>query len=190
MPLTGKPILLDKGMKKQNEHNLGRFDKYPTNTPIDMFIDNIMNNMDEFCSYVGQPKEVWNCMSVSPFIYPQSTGLSWHSDSISGNTSIYSGAYSFYIHPGWKDNWGGELMIQSPINNQPNSGNNTIKNMNRFSSRDRSFNSNYDGQYIMPNQNRFILLKSGTWHKINTVNKAAGNRVRVSLSGFFFKPEK
>ena len=154
---------------------LDRFLKYPSNTPLDHILDVILEESDTFIPWLGEAKIDWRCVSATPYIYPQGTALSWHTDSQKGGKT---GAYTFYIHPRWKSNWGGELLVsESDMSEavQP-----------RFD-RDRDDGLEKDGIFITPKPNRLVIIKGGTLHKIARVELAAGNNVRASVSGFFYE---
>jgi Rps23 Pro-64 3,4-dihydroxylase Tpa1-like proline 4-hydroxylase len=44
------------------------------------------------------------------------------------------------------------------------------------------------GTYLMPKPNRLVFLTSGVLHCIKKVERAAGNKVRGTIQGFFQDP--
>jgi Rps23 Pro-64 3,4-dihydroxylase Tpa1-like proline 4-hydroxylase len=123
----------------------------------------------------------WSKFSVSANIYPTGTSLSWHDD---GKAKI--GAYSFYIHPEWNVQWGGELMIADhcPIESTELDVNENSQCLYNKTENDFLLEIGM-GTYIFPKPNRLVILSSRTLHAIREVNSNAGDRARLSLQGFF-----
>jgi hypothetical protein len=193
-PLIGPVSVIQEGKHTLEDHQLKKVSVYPTNSPIDLVFDALKKHYDLIQPIVGVPGIHWNCLTATPYLYPVGTGLSWHSDNSSGSRQ-YSGAFSFYIHPKWKDNWGGELMVsdQNMVTGFPKNFEKDLKDKKQFPSRlqrDLDIPTGHNGQFFSSVPNRIIFVKGGTWHKINHVSLAAGNNVRTSIAGFFMVPKR
>ncbi len=147
---------------------------------------------------VGVYGDAWRRLSAQLYLYPMGTGLSWHGDS-----SVYSGAFTYYAHPEWNIDWGGELLISETMSTEVRKHAQKValldgsdENRNGLELVDVGPALNNDaqnkalgergcGDFIMPKRNRLVLLKGGVLHKINPVSVAAGNHARSSISGFF-----
>jgi hypothetical protein len=114
----------------------------------------------------------WTGFSLGTWIYRPGTGLGWHSD------TGWLASYIYYLHPVWRSNWGGELLVAdegaaAPVVSGGTSD--TAESVCRTG-----------GAFIYPRPNRLVLLRGGTLHCIKKVETAAGDSSRTSLSGFFF----
>ena len=147
---------------------------------------------------VGRYGDTWRRLSAKLYLYPMGTGLSWHGDS-----SVYSGAFTYYTHPEWNIDWGGELFVSETMSAEVRrheqkvallDGSDENTNGLELVSVDPALNNHAQntvlseagcGDYIFPKSNRLVLVRGGVLHKINPVSVAAGNHVRSSISGFF-----
>lgn len=173
--LAGKDLNLNSVTQKALKFD--RFSKYPSNTPLDAIINIILQHNEMFAAWIGKIKTDWHYFSANPCIYPQGTALSWHTDSQYGGKT---GAYTFYIHPEWKANWGGELLVSDAE---------VDRLSNAQFDRDRDNGLEKDGIFVTPRPNRLAIISGGTLHKIARVEPAAGNNVRASVTGFFYKTQ-
>lgn len=109
------------------------------------------------------------------FLYQQSSGLTWHSD------SRKSGGIVLYYHDKWHRRWGGELLVADP----------SLRLERRHGTASHETEASVaeseddDGYCIRALSNRLVVLRQGTAHKIAVVSPAAGAHVRRSLTGFF-----
>jgi len=119
-------------------------------------------------------------MTLAPWVYPVGSGLSLHQDG-----GRYSGAYTFFVHPDWKLQWGGGLIVLDPATD--------LRKQNDESSwlDDSEENSGIWepglGTVILPKPNRLVFLSPLAHHLMSRVDAAAGMRARVSIAGFFRK---
>lgn len=152
--------------------------QYPSGTPLDHVIRALLDNPD---SHAGLVADSWDRISARAYVYPQSTGLSWHVD----DHELYAGAFIYYAHPVWNAHWGGELLIAEL---DPEADELPIMAY-RFETEAYSEQllEMGCGSFIMPKPNRLVLL-AGAPHMIARVNPAAGHNVRASVSGFFLEP--
>ena len=104
--------------------------------------------------------------------YRAGAEIDWHID----YSSLAS--YSFYIHPEWQPNWGGNLLV---------SDHNTLDtkqhNGNVFDTNTNVMNPGF-GTYYAPLPNRLVIIKK-VFHKVERVDLAAGSNTRMSFTGFF-----
>ena len=105
---------------------------------------------------IGKEGEDWSGISLVPYQWQPGDRLIWHNDSIT-----YVGAFAYYCHKNWDENWGGQLLIEDP--------------------------SSGDGIFINPIPNRLSIIKGGTRHTVTPIAQGGG---RNSISGFFFKWNK
>jgi Rps23 Pro-64 3,4-dihydroxylase Tpa1-like proline 4-hydroxylase len=163
---------------------------FPFSNILDDFFLRIKKCTPSIGNVIGKKKIDWNYFTARSYIYPKNTGLSWHNDS-----SGYSAAYVYYIHPFWNSQWGGELLVGD---------NSTYKiqykrsNSKGMRNKILGFHLNNDleseqlmlngfGHYFQPKPNRIIFLKAGIHHTIKKVDEAAGSNLRCSIAGFFVK---
>jgi len=131
----------------------GSFYPHPIETGIDHVLEAVLGNTAKFAPWIGTK---WRTVTSRAFVYPQGTGLDWHDDG-----GQYTGAFSFYVHPSWQPQWGGELLIAL----------------------------GKGGEFSLPIPNRLVILKGNTPHKIARVSSSAGSNHRMSVSGFFAKAD-
>ena len=103
--------------------------------------------------------------SLMVHIYEPGSEISWHID----YSSVM--AYSFYVHPEWRSEWGGQLMFTASEDKTGNNGN-VIDHR-------QDVMSPGVGTYIEPLPNRLVLIDKKNFHKVNRVNHR-----RVSFTGF------
>jgi hypothetical protein len=173
---------------------------YPTHTAVDSVIDAIVAGLDGMAELVGKRGIDFGDISACVYLYPQGTGLSWHSDT----PRLYTGAYVFYVHPEWNCQWGGELFVADESSRGQDLDAGTAVALRREGTRlkpttvaippfldNKRENAELErvgvGQYIAPKPNRLVVIAGGNPHMINRVSPAAGDRVRCSISGFFHR---
>jgi hypothetical protein len=123
----------------------------------------------------------WSHIGFSCSLYPPGCGLGWHAD------QGHSAAFIYYVHPEWRDGWGGELLLEDASvgrsENKPVPG-----------SRHREFYGSVSqalqpgtgaGRYLAPLPNRLVVFRSGVRHTVKKVDPAAGDAFRAAISGFF-----
>jgi hypothetical protein len=75
---------------------------YPSATPLDAVLEAVMQQGD----FVGRPLVDWQSVGAATWLYPQGSGLSWHTDG-----RVHVGAFIYFAHPVWNCQWGGELLL-------------------------------------------------------------------------------
>lgn len=110
----------------------------------------------------------WKYSSVYA-AYPAGTKLGWHDD---GADRIC--AFTYYLDP-WSSDWGGELDL---VDCSPDAivQNGTLAQSITFAPHNLTS--------IIPRQNRLVVLRSPTIHRIRRVDQLAGTAVRLTISGF------
>jgi hypothetical protein len=173
---------------------------YPTHSGLDRVLETIANHLDDFAELVGKPGVAFNNISARTFLYPQGTGLSWHEDD-----TRYSGAFTFYAHPEWQSQWGGELFIADESSRAQGIGGEELISVTREAAgikatkvrippfldtarQDAVLGKLGMGRYIVPMPNRLVVIGGANPHMINKVSASAGDHVRCTIAGFFHCP--
>jgi len=136
----------------------------PTSTAHDAVIAAVTERASMIADLVGVPGKDWVGIVSKVYAYPSRAKAIWHTDA-----GPYSGAFVFYAHDAWDRNWGGQFLFGDA---QP--------------SKDASPN---EGQFLTPLPNRLVVIKAGTPHMVANVSEPAGARSRMSLAGFFVRPD-
>jgi hypothetical protein len=192
-PLQGETALVPAPPAAITDQGRATGPTHPTEGALECVAEAMLRMVPRVQAWVGTPEGDWAAFSVTPWIYPSGTGLSWHSDG-----ARYSGAYVFYAHPEWDAQWGGELLVadescrltySSHVDLPPWSREERLAY--RFDKREMSSHLSRCGmgRMVMAKPNRLVVLAGGNPHKIAKVDPAAGDRVRASISGFFLRPE-
>jgi len=164
--------------------------RYPTNTPIDLVLERLINDHPRFARWVGPAVAEWSVVTAVPWLYSAGSALSWHTDG-----AMYSGAYSFYVHPQWDPHWGGELVLahesarhQRELEVDPRGRPNEDQGQRFHRTRMAELVEDKGiGAYVVPKPNRLVVIGGGHPHKIARIDKTAGNHVRASIAGFFVR---
>jgi len=168
-PLVGAQVL----SRRRGESDTAP--AYPTQTALDILIERLLRERAAINQIVGAS---WSHFTLCPYIYPSASGLGWHTDGHS------QGAFIYYAHSKWSPHWGGELLVEYCERDCP-----TYSTSSRGIVANEALESalaNGLGYYFAPLPNRVIFLRGHTPHKIKAVDPAAGDNLRISLSGFFF----
>lgn len=173
-PLVGAEAVSE--LKSPDE----RAPAYPTNTALDVLFERLIAWRDDLAGIVGEHGKAWSRFTMCPYVYPVGAGLGWHTD------SHCAGAYIYYAHRDWGSHWGGELLVgYTDLDCEPcaMSSRSIIPNEKLESALRRGM-----GYYFAPTPNRLVVLRARTPHMIKRVDQAAGENLRLSLSGFFLPP--
>jgi hypothetical protein len=132
---------------------------------------------DARCSWFLSTCAGWKIFVLCPYIYPVGTALRWHTD------TDKVAACSYYAHPQWHPNWGGELLVDTS----------TLAPMAERDSQRLYYGldaapvlRSTEGRFVSPTPNRLSFIRGGAAHSINRVDMAAGEACRVSVNGFFY----
>jgi hypothetical protein len=136
----------------------------PTSTALDAVLAAIAERASMIADLVGADGEDWVGIVAKVYAYPCRAKAKWHTDA-----GPYTGAFVFYAHDAWDKNWGGQFL---------------------FGDEQRSKeDAPHDGQFVTPLPNRLVVIKAGTPHMVANVSELAGARSRLSLAGFFVRPD-
>ncbi len=160
---------------------------YPFNSIYDRFVDGVRSAALQLSDVVGAEGADWKYFSLTPFVYPKGSSLSMHND----GAGVYSGAYTFYLSPLWNLHWGGVLMVLAPETRVAHPWLEGRSHSNAFWL-DSTSEAQIDlypstGQFILPRPNRMVFIHPDLYHLVTPVTAQAGDRVRISLAGFFHK---
>lgn len=161
-------------------------DQFPMKTPLDALFDVMLETCIAHPDLCGVNPNDWDRLTVSSYIYPCGTRLSWH-----GDGGAYSGALTYYCHPRWSPHWGGELLVANTPHESyiPTLDYDVAPGVDH-SRLDAWLNAYGIGHMIIPKPNRLVLMKAGTCHMVNRVDSAAGDNLRMSVVGFTLVPQK
>ena len=172
---------------------------YPTRTAIDLLVAAFVAAEPLVAKLIGKQGPDWRTMALAPRLYERGSSLYWHRDS----PSVVTGSSTYYGHPEWNIQWGGELFIADPSSRSiPEDYGPTFmgpkevmgKGLVQLSSHldNREANSTLMeagvGSFVAPKPNRLVVMKTGNPHMINKVQPAAGDHVRASVTMFFIRP--
>lgn len=188
----------------ENEQDIKRAFKgtliYPTQLGIDLLIRRVIEQAPKFKDLIGSEGTDWASITAGTRLYERNSSLYWHRDSPISLT----GSCTYYGHPTWNIQWGGELYIADeiekpiPANYGPyiNPPVNVMGTQEKVSIPPHLDNKEANkilmesgmGHFVMPKPNRIVILKTGTPHMLTKVNSAAGDHVRASTTLFFKRP--
>ena len=161
--------------------------KAPFNSSMDWVHQAMYGLAKQLEDVVGKEGEDWNEISLTPYLYPAGTKISWHDD------CGYTGACIFYPHLEWSPHWGGELLVAKTPNQEEwdklvcgEQKGGLNDNMSREYIAPL-LNAYGMGMYVSPLPNRMVFTSGSVWHSINRVDQTAGDKVRCSVVGFFTK---
>jgi hypothetical protein len=189
-PLTGGDVLRSPILYSSfpEDIDMGPGCVYPSHTAMDLLLESLLAHLGIFEPWVGQEGQEWTTLTACSYLYPPGSGLSWHHD------RFYSGAYTFYAHPQWNSDWGGELMIADPACRNWSTPKVEVLGAEQRRSLPAALDNRAEserlmnpgvGSFVLPKPNRLVLLAGGVYHRINPVSPAAGHHLRCSVSGFF-----
>lgn len=172
---------------------------HPTGTAIDLLVQQIVSSGAELAPLVGLEGEDWRTLALAPRLYERGSSLHFHRDS----PSVVTGSCSFYAHPEWNVQWGGELFIahessrdipddHGPMMVSPKEvmGRGMTQIPGHLDNREvnEALLRSGMGHYVMPKPNRLVVMRTGNPHMINKVQAAAGDHVRASVTTFLIRP--
>ncbi len=178
--------------------NEGAF-AHPTGTALDLLADSFVKAGELYQKLVGREGNGWRTMAMAPRLYERGSGLYWHRDT----PSVVTGSCTYYAHPEWNIQWGGELFIAHPcaLNIPAQHGPSMIAPKEVMGRGMVQLSGHLDNQevnaalmeagmgyYVMPKPNRLVIMKTGNPHMISPVKAAAGDHVRASVTMFLIRP--
>lgn len=167
---------------------------YPTNTPFDLFIDNIRNTQPLVGHLSGREAQDWWHFSVTAWLYPHGTALSLHDD----GSGVYAGAYVYFLNPEWRPHWGGQLIVlDGDANDAIHKLSDEMGGMDFYKSKwlhanrmDEIAMEHGFGKCVFPKKNRIVFIANDAYHMVTRVNEQSGDNLRTSLAGFFNRKKK
>lgn len=159
---------------------------YRSGTPVDFFLALLKGlAVERLAEWVGPANDGWIALTATPYLHPPGVGMSWHADA-----RLYTGAFSFFVHPAWEPDFGGELLVAAKGTGAAWDNRAADPLSHRFPDHgDGAGQAAVDGRFFAPRPNRLVVLGRGVLHRVNRVSPLAGSRVRTALSGFFVDAE-
>ena len=172
---------------------------HPTGTGIDLLIEAFSASGARYEAVVGQEGRDWRTLAAAPRLYERNSSLYWHRDT----PSVVTGSCTYYAHPTWNIQWGGELFIAHPdalaiperngpsmISPKDVMGRGMVQLSGHLdnSEVDAALMEMGMGHYVMPKPNRLVVMRTGNPHMISKIQPAAGDHVRASVTMFLIRP--
>jgi Rps23 Pro-64 3,4-dihydroxylase Tpa1-like proline 4-hydroxylase len=162
---------------------------FPNGTDLGLFIEGVNRILPEVSCIVGREGIEWQKYSATQWIYQRGTGLSLHDDS----SNTYSGGYAFFLSKEWNLHWGGLLLVldrkTAVAVKEFRVGYGEYNYWAETWCNDKMetpliFEPGF-GQFILPKFNRIVFIKNDALHTVTSVSPSAGDRIRMSIAGFF-----
>lgn len=194
----GPDVYYGKVAQQVAASNEGAF-AHPTGTGLDLLVERFASVPELYEKLVGREGKDWRTIAMAPRLYERNSSLYWHRDT----PSVVTGTCTYYGHPEWNVQWGGELYVAHPsaLKIPERNGPSMIapkevmgRGMVQLSGHLDNSEVNEAlmeagmGYYIMPKPNRIAVMKTGNPHMISTVKAAAGDHVRASVTMFLIRP--
>ncbi|MFE0774903.1 2OG-Fe(II) oxygenase [Streptomyces sp. NPDC058861] len=126
----------------------------------------------------GAPGEDWSAVGFSFWQYPAGSRLGWHNDVATGRL----GEFVFFLHEKWKASWAGELVI---LDADPDAIDVDTTGMSATEAVEAKASlAPHALTAVVPKPNRLVLVREGTIHCINRVDRVAGTALRQTMTGF------
>jgi len=166
--------------------------RYPTETPLDIMIARFIDLSEHFTPLLGAFGDAWDDFTAQMSLHPSGTGLVWHRDAEEN-----VGSYTYYAHPTWNAEWGGELLLSDDVSIPKELGVYfhrlaPASKASGFAAPAHLDNDDASellmrrglGFFVAPKPNRLVVIQAGTPHAIAKVRPSAGRQVRASVTGF------
>lgn len=178
----------------QPDHKSEGLKNYPTGTPVDRFVEQIIKAQPSVDYLLGKARKDWDHFTVTAWLYQQGTGLAMHDD----GAGVYAGAYAFFMNKVWKPHWGGLLLLVDEEANTALQAHKKAQNGYEYHMRGLLHANRQDeflmetgfAQCVMPKRNRIVFIAPDAYHMVTHVLPMAGDNIRTSLAGFFTKRPK
>ena len=170
----------------------------PTGTAIDLLVDAFVACTPAE-TLIGRQHADWRTLAAAPRLYERNSSLYWHRDT----PAVVTGSCTYYAHPEWNVQWGGELFIAHPaaleipsrygpsmIAPKEVMGRGLVQLSGHLDNREvnEALMTPGMGRYVMPRPNRLVVMRTGNPHMISKVQPAAGDHVRASVTLFLIRP--
>lgn len=143
-----------------------------TETAIDSLLDTVIQIAGKHPALEG-----FNGLAVIPYVWPQQSGISWHSDGAAYETHHRIGGFTFYAHKYWNAEWGGEFLMF------PESGQQGLVFDNSEVS--EQILSRGVGTWVAPKPNRLLFITGDALHKVSKTTPIAAPR--LTIQGFVYR---
>ena len=166
--------------------------RYPTETPLDLVIARFVDLSEHFTPLLGPFGEAWDDFTAQMSLHPSGTGLVWHRDAEEN-----VGSYTYYAHPKWNAEWGGELLLSDDVSIPKELGVYFHRLAKVDQAKPPAIPAHLDnddasellmrrglGFFVAPKPNRLVVIRGGTPHAIAKVRPSAGRQIRASVTGF------
>lgn len=172
---------------------------HPTGTAIDLLLEHFAGLGDTIAPLVGLQGRDWRTLAAAPRLYERGSSLYWHRDT----PSVVTGSCTYYAHPEWNVQWGGELFVAHPsgLDIPERNGPSMIAPKEVMGRGLVQLSGHLDnsevnaalmeagmGYYVMPKPNRLVVMRTGNPHMISKIHPAAGDHVRASVTLFLIRP--
>jgi len=196
--MRGPDVYYGGGAEKAASAHPGSF-VFPTGTGLDLLIQAFCAHNDKYADLVGVERTDWLTLAAAPRLYERGSSLYWHRDT----PAVVTGSCTYYAHPTWNIQWGGELYIAHPdARNIPEShgpsmispkevmGRGTVPMSGHLDNTEanEALMETGMGYYLMPKPNRLVVMQTGNPHMISKIQPAAGDHVRASVTMFLIRP--
>ena len=153
------------------------FSKSPFHNHFDIVAACFLDVANDLIDLIGP---TWSDLRMHSQFGGRGVKTAWHLDSKN------VGAFSYYPHPRWGLNWGGELMIA----NEPSErvGMPTSRKM-EYEWEQNHLMKHGAGVYIAPLPNRCVVMAPNLFHSVARIDPDAGDAIRCCVVGFL-QPEK
>ncbi|MEL7448253.1 MAG: hypothetical protein AAFN78_03540 [Pseudomonadota bacterium] len=172
---------------------------HPTGTALDLLLEQFSRSGDYYAELVGREGPDWRTLAAAPRLYERNSSLYWHRDT----PAVVTGSCTYYAHPEWNVQWGGELFVAHPsaldipdahgpsmIAPKEVMGRGMVQlsgHLDNSEVNDALMEAGM-GHYVMPKPNRLVVMRTGNPHMISKVHPAAGDHVRASVTMFLIRP--
>ncbi|MEU1290539.1 2OG-Fe(II) oxygenase [Kitasatospora sp. NPDC005856] len=124
----------------------------------------------------GVAGEDWTVVGFSFWRYPAGSRLGWHNDVDA------RGEFVFFLHEEWNASWAGDLTL---LDADPATVEIDTTGMSPLEAVEaKAGAASHALTSIVPKPNRLVLIKEGTIHCIQRVDRTAGENVRQTMTGF------
>jgi hypothetical protein len=144
--------------------------------------DIVYNNcVDLIFTYAKKLAEVdfcsgWKDCTLTHCFYPRGSKSSWQSN------KNFKAIMYFFVHPNWRFNWGGELLVgQTPPN--PDHEEKAYCDNKWHNDHLNHFGT---GIYVTPKSNRCVVVPGEEWHKISEISDDAGENRLLFFKVLFY----
>ncbi len=196
--MRGPDVYYGEIAEKVAKSNPGAF-AHPTGTGLDLLLHHFVEIGEVYETLVGREGREWRTLAAAPRLYERNSSLYWHRDT----PAVVTGSCTYYAHPEWNVQWGGELFIAHPsalaipeergpsmISPKEVMGKGLVPLSGHLDNSEvnEALMEAAMGYYVMPKPNRLVVMRTGNPHMISKVQPAAGDHVRASVTMFLIRP--